>query len=142
MSFRKLKNSPTQKERADFNRLLLEAIDETLSCLGESSKRATYRHLEAVFNIKQKEIPNNIDDFLRALESLFGLGAKILKIMFMKSLHAKVKVASEGASCEWVVPGMTFREYVELMKQHFEEASMYQEVGIFMDETKEQQICS
>jgi hypothetical protein len=142
MSNRKSKNALTQKERANFNRLLLEAIDETLSCLGESSKTATYCHLETVFSIKKEQIPNMIDDFSRALESLFGLGAKFLEIMFMKSLHAKVRVAGEGVSCEWVVPDLTFKEYVDLMKQRFEETSTHQEAGIFINETKEQQICS
>jgi hypothetical protein len=142
MSNRKPKNAPSRKERANFNGLLLEAIDETLSCLGESSKTATYRHLETAFKIKKKEIPSKIDDFSRALESLFGLGAKVLEIMFMKSLHDKVRVAGEGVSCEWVMPEMTFKEYVDLMKQRFEEASTHQEVGIFINETEEQQICS
>jgi hypothetical protein len=141
-SDRKPKNALTQKERINFNKLLLEAIDETLSCLGESSKTVTYRRLENTFKIKKKEIPNKIDDFSRGLESLFGLGAKILKIMFMKSLCNKVRVVGKGVSCEWVVPEMTFREYVDLMKQRFQEASAHQEVEIFINETEEQQICS
>jgi hypothetical protein len=141
MTDRKPKNVLAQKERANFNGLLLEAIDETLSCLGESSKTAIYRHLENVFKIKKEEIPNMIDDFSRALESLFGLGAKVLETMFMKSLCVKMRVAGEGVPCEWVVPEMTFREYVDLMKQRFEEAGTHQEVRIFINETEEQQIC-
>ena len=142
MPYRNPKTALTQEERANYNRLLLEAVDETLSCLGESSKTATYHHLQAVFNIRKEEIPNMIDDFSRALENLFGLGAKMLEIAFMKSLYAKLRVAGKGVSCEWVEPKMTFREYVELMKQRFEKASKHQEVGIFIDETEEQQVCS
>lgn len=141
-SDRKPANALTQKERANFNKLLLEAIDETLSCLGESSRTVTYHHLENTFKIKKKEIPNKIDDFSRALESLFGLGAKILEVMFMKGLCDKVRVVGKGISCEWVVPEMTFKEYVDLMKQRFEEVSTHQEVGIFINETEEQQICN
>jgi len=142
MSDRKPKNAPTQKERANFNSLLLEAIDETLSCLGESAKTVTYRHLETRFKIKKEEIPNMIDDFSKALESLFGSGAKALEIMFMKSLYDKVRVASEGVSSDWVVPEMTFKEYVNLMKQRFKKAGTHQEVEIFINETEEQQTCS
>jgi hypothetical protein len=142
MSDKKPKKALTQKERANFDRLLLEAIDETLSCLGESSKTEVYRHLETAFNIKKEEIPNRIDDFSKALESLFGLGVRVLEIMFMKNLYAKVKVVCEGASFKWVVPEMTFREYVDLMKQRFEEASKRQEVGIFINGSEEKQICS
>jgi hypothetical protein len=58
--------------------------------------------------------------------------------MFMKSLYDKVRIAGEGFSCEWVVPEMEFKEYVNLMKQRFEEATTHQEVGIFISETEEQ----
>jgi len=91
--------------------------------------------------IKKKEIPNKLDDFSKALESLFGLGAKALEIMLMKSLYIKVRVTFENVSCEWFVPEMTFREYVDFMKQHFEESSTHQETGIFINETEERQIC-
>jgi len=142
MSDRKPEKAPTQKDRTNFNRLLLEAIDETLSCLGENSKTATYIRLETTFKIKKKEIPNKIDDFSGALESLFGLGAKVLEIMLMKRLHDKVRVVSEWVTCEWVVPEMTFKEYVYIMKQRFEEANTHREVGIFINETEVKQICS
>ena len=83
-----------------------------------------------------------IDDFSKALESLFGSGAKALEIMFMKSLYDKVRVASEGVSSDWVVPEMTCKEYVNLMKQRFKKAGTHQEVEIFINETEEQQTCS
>lgn len=79
--------------RKKFNILLIEAIDEALSSLGESSKTAIYHHLETAFNIKKQEIPNKVDVFSRALERLFGFGAKHLEILFMKSLSAKVREA-------------------------------------------------
>jgi hypothetical protein len=83
--------------------LLPEAIDETLSSLGETPKKAIYYQLKTEFNIKTKETPNKIDDFSRALEKLFGLGAKHLEILFMKSLYAKVRCARGwvfyGGSC-------------------------------------------
>jgi hypothetical protein len=62
--------------------------------------------------------------------------------MFMKNLHARVGAGDEGVSYERVAPEMTFREYVDLMKKRFEEASTHQEVGIFINETEEQRICS
>ena len=37
-------------------------------------------------------------------------------------------------SCEWVVPEVTFREYVRLMRQNFEGASKNEEeMGILID---------
>lgn len=79
--------------RKKFNILLIEAIDEAISSPGESSKTAIYYHLETAFNIKKQEIPNKVDVFSRALERLFGFGAKHLEILFMKSLSAKVREA-------------------------------------------------
>lgn len=101
--------SQPSKEKTDFNSLLLEAIDDVLSSLGETPKKAIYYRLETAFNIKTKEIPDKIDVFSRALESLFGVGAEHLEILFMKSLYAKVKDAGEWTSCEWVVPELTFK---------------------------------
>jgi len=41
----------------DFEKLLLEAIDDALSSLGETPKHAIYYHLEKSFNVKKQEIP-------------------------------------------------------------------------------------
>jgi len=40
-----------------FNLIMLEAVDEALSFLGESAKRAFYYHLEEKFKIRREEIP-------------------------------------------------------------------------------------
>ena len=46
----------------EFNLVMLEAVDEALSFLGESAKRAFYYHLEEKFKIRREEIPIKIDD--------------------------------------------------------------------------------
>lgn len=118
----------------NFNGLLLEAIDEVLSSLGESPKTAIYYHLEEAFNIKRLEIPERFNDFSSALEQIFGVGATHLEILFMKSLYAKVRGAREFASCEWVVPEVTFKAYVDIMRQNYEEASKNEEeMGILIN---------
>ena len=75
----------------DFERLLLEAIDEGFSAIGESSKQAVYYHLENGFKIPRQEIPRKIDEFEHAIERIFGLGADFLEILIMKFLCEKVK---------------------------------------------------
>lgn len=114
-----------QSQHKSFEQILLEAIDEALSSLGESVKTAIYFHLANSFNVKRQEIPQRIADFSEALERIFGPGARHLEILFMKSLHAKIKVTCEWPTCEWplskwIVPEMTFKEYVRLMRQRFE----------------------
>jgi len=117
------KQSPTKS----FEQLLLEAIDEALSSLGESVKTAIYFHVENSFNVKRLEIPQRLADFSEALARIFGPGARHLETLFMKSLHAKIKVTCKWPEYEWplskwIVPEMTFQEYVRLMQRSFEVA--------------------
>ena len=74
----------------EFNLVMLEAVDEALSFLGESAKRAIYYHLEEKFKIRREEIPIKIDDFAKAIEEIFGMGAKIIEMQIMKSLYKRV----------------------------------------------------
>jgi len=72
-----------------FRKLLLEAVDEALSSLGDSVKQAIYFHLEETFKIKKQEIPDRIEEFTNAIEEIFGLGAKLLEIRIMTSFYEK-----------------------------------------------------
>ena len=129
--------------RKKFTTLLLEAIDETLTALDENSKTAIYHYLAKAFNVNRQEIPDRGEDFSRALERLFGLGAKHLEILFMKSLYAKVGGGRARFSWEWVLRELTFGEYVRLMRQSFEEASRNEpEMGILINENEELQRCN
>jgi hypothetical protein len=102
---------------------LLEAIDEAFSSLGESSKTAIYIHLENSMGIKKQEIPFRIDDFQKALETIFGLGARLLEILFVKNLHEKIKTTYKWDMPRWVVPELTFKEYLRLVKVEFENSN-------------------
>lgn len=83
-----LKESPLRNRI--FEKLLLDAVDEALSSLGDSSKRAVYYHLEKTFDIKKQDIPYKIEEFANAIEKIFGLGTKIIEIQIMKNLYEKV----------------------------------------------------
>jgi hypothetical protein len=63
-----------------FEELLLEAIDEGFSWLGESEKQTIYFYLEKKYKISKRDIPFRIEDFAEAIEDIFGLGAKLLEI--------------------------------------------------------------
>ena len=98
-----------------FNRLLLDAVDESLSCLGESPKQLIYVQLEKEFDIKKHEIPYKIDNCGRALERIFGQGASFLEIQIMKHLHAKTH-----CTFEWREPEhFYFVRYVTMIKLSF-----------------------
>ena len=132
-----------KKSKKDtFEHILLEAIEEGLADLGENVKTAVFSILEENFNIKKKEIPQKIMDFQVALEQVFGLGAKNLEILFMKSLHSKLMLACKWPTwCKWVIPEVTFQEYVCLMKQKFEEVEIRQkDIQVFVNVPKDEEI--
>jgi len=74
---------------SEFEKLLVEAVDETFSSLGKSPKQAILFHLENTFKIKKREIPNKLESFDQALQKLFGLGADFLETLIIKKLCGK-----------------------------------------------------
>lgn len=99
--------------KRNFEKLLLEAVDEGLSSLGQSSKQAIYFHLEKRFNVKRKKIPCNLEVFADAIEKIFGSGADFLEILIMKRFHEKT-----GETFELREPAdFAFIEYVAAAKR-------------------------
>ena len=94
----------------DFNRFLLEAVDDGLSSLGSIAKQAVYIHLKKKFNINKEDIPNRFDEFTAAIEEIFGVGAQLIEIQIMKNLYEKV-----GCFCRHFPKQdhLVFGEYVE-----------------------------
>jgi hypothetical protein len=78
-----------QKQNPNFEKTLQEAIDETLSTLGENSKKTIYQHLENEYKIAKNEIPSKIEAFADALEQSFGVGAKLIEMNIIKALHER-----------------------------------------------------
>jgi hypothetical protein len=99
----------------EFDELLLEAVDEGLSSIGESSKMAIYYYLEKVFNIKRHEIPHKVEDFAAAIEKIFGLGANCLEILIMNHLYEKVERPIQLQEPK----DFTFTSYVTAARQSF-----------------------
>lgn len=75
---------------SSFEKLLVEAIDETFSSLGDSCKQAIYFKLEETYKISKPDIPCKIEDFTYAIEKIFNIGAKFLEIRIMESLFRKI----------------------------------------------------
>lgn len=128
-----------------FDHMLLEAIDEAFSSLGESVKAAIYFHLENTFGINKSDIPSRTADFSNALEKIFGPGARHLEILFMKNLHDRVGVTCEWPAykwplCKWVIPEVTFQEYIDLIKRNFEGTYKKEEMEVLIDEYEEERI--
>jgi hypothetical protein len=105
--------------RKDFEKLMLEAVDEGLSALGESSKQAIYFHLDKSFDIKREQIPDRVKAFTQAIENIFGAGAGCLEVLIMRKIHEKV-----GGIVEWdKSKGFSFIEYVSVARRNFQDRS-------------------
>lgn len=98
-----------------FEELLLEAIDDALSSLGESAKQSIYFHLENRFKVAKSDIPYKLEDFEDGLEKIFGLGAHFIEILIMKSLFKKIEQPLEWNENK----ELEFIEYVAAAKQSY-----------------------
>jgi hypothetical protein len=103
------------KKSGNFDELLLSAIDEALSSLGESVKQSIYFHIENKFSVSRNDIPENLNQFQGGLEKIFGTGARFIEIMIMKNLHAKIGVPLILGKRKQ----LEFIEYVDAAKQGF-----------------------
>jgi hypothetical protein len=120
----------------DFERLLLEAIDEGLSSLGESSKQTIYYHLERSFNLRREDIPTRIIAFTQAIENIFGVGASFVEILIMKKLYEKI-----GGTLIWnESERFGFMEYLTKARRTFDNKNTIRTVEelIECEETKTQ----
>lgn len=117
--WKKRKNSNTTKTNnhqntTNFEELLLSAIDEGLNLIGESAKKDVYNYLEHTLKMNRPEIPQRIEEFTKAIECLFGNGAKILEIQMMKNLFNKSGCTVKQQSGQ---TNLTFIEYITTIKK-------------------------
>lgn len=74
-----------------FQKLLLAAVDDAFSSLGESARQAIYFHLETKCKVPREEIPRRLEDFENGLEKIFKTGTRFLEILIMKNLYQTIK---------------------------------------------------
>ena len=102
-------------QKFKFNRLLVESVDEGLYCLGELPRKTLYLSLERKFDLRKDEIPFRLDEFIEAIERIFGSSASLVEISIMKRLHTNTKCTIEW--CELECFG--FSKYVNTVKLAF-----------------------
>jgi len=124
-------SNPSHHSR--FEEILIDSIDEAFSSLGEKVKNVLFFQLENKFKLTKKEIPYKIQDFSDALEKIFGSAAKNLEILIMKKLHQKITCSYKWQGPSWLVPEVTFSEYIELLRVSFEDENKIGEVEVWID---------
>ena len=81
------KNGKPLKNQIDMK--IMEAIDESLASFGDSVKQAVYFQLQSNYNVSKQEIPTKIEVLAEALEAIFGIGARLIEMKIIQTLHSK-----------------------------------------------------
>jgi hypothetical protein len=118
---------------------MLESIDEAFSTLGMSAKKSIYFHLSQEFMIMRQDIPDKTDDFSDALQQIFGLGARMLEILIMTKLNEKIGSNYKWEGPNWLVPELTFTQYITLLKLFYEDNGKIGQVEVIIDGEEQRQ---
>jgi len=105
-------DSEDRKHRRDFNDLLVDAIDETLSeVLGHRVNQVFWYHFQAFLGINRDEMPQHLDTLFTALNTVFGVGGETIGRRIIRKLYAKGKVPLNYTD------GRPLLEYIEELEQ-------------------------
>jgi hypothetical protein len=75
---------------AGFREALLEAVDYGLMVLGEIVRQVIYERIEKDHGIKRAEIPERLEAFDKALESVLGVSAKTVERLIARNLYQRL----------------------------------------------------
>ena len=127
-----------RSSKKKFEDILIEAVDEAFITLGERVKTALYFNLEEKFAIARVDIPFRLGDFSDALEKIFGVASKHLEVLIMKKLNEKVSCAYSWKGPKWLVPNLTFTQYIEMLRLSFEDKKTTGEVEVWINAEEKQ----
>lgn len=65
---------------------MIEAIDAALSALGTSTRDSVLLYLRKKYSISLEEVPQRMDEFLTALHSILGYGARVIEKLVIARL--------------------------------------------------------
>lgn len=65
-------------------------MDQAFTKLGAQTKHRLFSFLETDYELSKEDIPDRIEDFINALEQIFGTSASLIEIDIMKSIQQKV----------------------------------------------------
>ncbi|OLD01409.1 hypothetical protein E6H36_11855 [Candidatus Bathyarchaeota archaeon] len=73
-----------------FGQVLLEAIDESLSVLGDEPRRAMYQYLATISSLQREDIPERLEDFAQGMKKALGGASNVLQKIILKKLFQKI----------------------------------------------------
>ena len=102
-----------------FNNLLVEAIDDVLTSLGEPVKNQLYIRLEEDFSVQKNQIPEQIFLFSEFLIRTFGPSASFVQIKIMKAFNAKLaKQVAHSLQPITLFDDFSFVSYIQEMRDN------------------------
>ena len=99
-----------------FDRTVIEAVDLSFSKLGVRVKEAFYSSLAAEYKLSKENIPVMIEEFVEALEKIFGSSSLLLEIDVMKTLRKQIpefKFETESSD-------LSFTNYLKSLRSFME----------------------
>lgn len=96
----------------DFDKVLLESIDEALDLLGESGKKILYYHTRNKFTLNNEIISKNPELFFLALRNLLGAGGAFIETLVLTKLCEKLGLDCKGFT------SAPFEDAIQQIKQH------------------------
>jgi hypothetical protein len=99
---------------SSFDQTIIEVVDLTFSKLGVKVKQTLYSSLAVDYKLSKENIPSRIEEFVGALEKIFGTSALLLEIDVMKTIRQKVP----AFKCETKNPNLAFGDYLKSLKSY------------------------
>ena len=99
-----------------FDQTVIEAVDLSFSKLGVRVKEAFYTSLAAEYKLSKENIPVMIEEFVGALEEIFGSSALLLEIDVMKTVRKKIpefKFEAENSGLSFIGYLKSLRSFME-----------------------------
>ena len=75
---------------AEFKQKLLEAVDYGLNVLGDVVRQAIYERIQKDHDLVRAEIPEQLEPFHKALESILAASARTVEKLIAKNLYQKL----------------------------------------------------
>jgi len=70
-----------------FDTAVRVSLDEGLNAFGESVRQTIYYHVEKRYQVKPESVPEKIETFHEALESLLDEGSKVVEKLIAQKLY-------------------------------------------------------
>ncbi len=107
-------DEPMNIRGRQFGEVLLEAVDESLSVLGDEPKQAIYQYLMTMHSIQREEILDKLEEFAAGLKQALGGASAVMERLILKKLFQRLGSTFRESQ------GLDFHDYVDDAKRRFE----------------------